>query len=83
VIEFILWFIGMIMLWQMIRHGFRIAERIATATEASALATSALYNALTPEAKARIDVELARQAEEREAAKRSNGKRRVDAAACF
>ena len=82
-IDVILWLISMILLWQMIRYGFRLAERIAVATEASALATSALYNALTPEAKQRIDLELARQAEQAEAAKRSNGKRKVDAASCF
>jgi hypothetical protein len=82
-IELILWIIGMLMLWAMINHGFRIANRIAIATETSALHTAALYNALTPEAKARIDLELARQAEQREAAARRNSKRRVDTASTF
>jgi hypothetical protein len=76
-IELILWIIGMLLMWAMINHGFRIANRIAIATERSALHTFALYNALTPEAKARIDVEIARQAEQGEAASRRNSKRKV------
>jgi hypothetical protein len=59
-IELILFLVGMVMLCGIINHGFRIANRIAIATKRSALHTFALYNALTPEAKARIDVEIAR-----------------------
>ena len=64
-LSIILWIIGAIVTWSMISHGFAIANRIAAASEATAMSTSALYFALTPEAKERADVHLATQAKKK------------------
>jgi hypothetical protein len=69
---FILAIIGMICTIMMINAAFRLGNRIAVASEATALSTAALYHALTPEAKARADEALAfkqRTIDERSAAR--------------
>jgi hypothetical protein len=51
--DFLFWLIGSILMCMMITHGFRLATRIAVASETAALSLAAIYNALPPEAKAR------------------------------
>jgi hypothetical protein len=55
----ILAIISAIMMWQMINTGFRLARRIAVATEAAALSAGSLYAALTPEARERAEKYMA------------------------
>jgi len=55
----ILSIIGLILTIKMINDAFRLGNRIAVATETTALHAAALYNALTPEAKARAGAEIA------------------------
>jgi hypothetical protein len=54
-IKLIFWIIGSILFIKMINSAFRLASRIAVATEASALHTAALFKTLSPKAQARAN----------------------------
>jgi hypothetical protein len=54
-LNLIFWIIGVIMLWRMIRLAFSLGNRIAVASEATAMAASAFYANLTPEARTKAD----------------------------
>jgi hypothetical protein len=56
--DFILWFISSVMLCAMITHGFRIANRIAVASESSAITLAALFKTLSPEAQAKANAAI-------------------------
>lgn len=83
--DFIMWIIGiisMIQLWRMINLAFTLGTRIAVASEATAMHVAALYNTLSPEAKARANAAIERIVAEATPAPKSN-KRRVDATSTF
>lgn len=75
-IELIILIISAILTITMINAAFRLGNRVAVATETSAIHLAALYNTLSPEAKARADAELRRII-------RDTKKRRVDTTSTF
>ena len=68
-ITFILSIIAMVMTILMINAAFRLGNRIAVASETTALSMAALCEALTPEARQRADEALARLTREAKAPK--------------
>jgi hypothetical protein len=63
-IELIFFIVGSIFIITTINRAFRLGHRTTVATEATALSVAILVHALTSEARARADAELARIAEE-------------------
>ena len=54
-VELIFLIAGLILLCGAIGHGFRLANRIAVASETSAIHLAALFKSLSPEAQARAN----------------------------
>lgn len=82
-LEFIIMIIGAILTIVMINAAFRLGNRIAVATEASALHTAGLFRSLSPEAQIRASRSIDAELEAAHPRPRTSNVGRVDAASTF